>query len=111
MRRLAIAGLMYHFYDNTRKHMKITESSEKEAMLIHYAGGECRRLLKKLEKPKEGDKYVKAKSALTSYFSPKMNRVYLMNCVQQLKQKAGETMDSFHMHIKEKVTPNEAEKT
>ena len=53
--------------------MKITESSEKEAILIHYAVGECRRLL---EKPKESNKYVKTKSALTSYFSPKMNRVY-----------------------------------
>ena len=34
-----------------------------------------------------------------------MNRVFLTNSLHQIKQKQGETMDSFHMRIKEKVTP------
>ena len=34
-----------------------------------------------------------------------MNRVYLMNSLHQVRQNTGETIDSFHMRIQEKLVP------
>ena len=91
--------------------MKVKEAEDKKAMLVHYAGGDVRKLLKKLPEIPGEDKtvYETAKEALTSYFSPKMNRVYLMYALLQLKQKPGETMDSFHMRVQEKMKPIDLE--
>ena len=85
--------------------MKV-DKKDKKAMLLHYAGADVRKLLKKLPdaQTSEGDAYQKARQALNDYFAPKMNRVYLMNMVQQVKQKPNESVDSVHMRVKEKMT-------
>jgi hypothetical protein len=49
--------------------MKV-EKKDRKAMLIHYAGAEVRKLLKKLPEASEGDTYTKAITALNSYFAP-----------------------------------------
>ena len=95
------------------KAMKITEPENKEAMLKHYVGGEARKLLKKLPAlplTQEGeeastDAYEIARQKFNNYFAPKMNRVYLMDSLQQMKQNPGETVDSFYMRVQENINP------
>ena len=79
-------------------------------MIVHYAGGEVRKLLKKhpecTDLPTGRDKpdvYEKAQSTLHECFSPKMNRVYLMNALHQVKQKTREAVDTFYMRVQETV--------
>ena len=84
--------------------LKVKEKKDKRAMLKHYIGSEGRKLLSKLDNTGGDDDYDTPVKALTGYFAPKMNRVFLMNSLHQIKQKPGETMDSFHMRIKEKIT-------
>ncbi len=91
--------------------MKVTDKEDKKAMLVHYAGNEVRKLLKKLPSSTdlmtgtgEEDVYEAAKITLDTYFAPKMNRIYLMNSLHQIKQKQGETVDTFYMRVQEKYT-------
>ena len=85
--------------------MQVRDSARKFNLLNHYIGSTTRKLLKKLDNNGvDNTDYEKASKALNDYFSPKMNRVYLMNTVQQLKQQVGESMDNFHMRVKEKMT-------
>ena len=84
--------------------MSVKEDKDKCAMFLHYMGSSTRKLLKKLDdNGVEDEDFKQAKTALTSYFAPKMNRVYIMNSIQQLHQKQGESMDNFHMKVKEKI--------
>ena len=91
------------------KAMKVGDD-DKHAMLTHYVGTEVRKLMKKLPDPTgentPTDAYEKAKGKLDEYFAPKMNRVYLMNSLHQVRQNTGETTsDSFHMRIQKKLVP------
>ena len=74
-------------------------------MLKHYIGKEGRKVLGKFYNTGRVDDYYAPAKALTGYFAPKRNRVILMNSLHQIKQNPEETLDSFHMRIKEKVTP------
>ena len=47
---------------------------------------------------------------MTKYFSPEMNRVYLMNSLHQVKQLPGESIDNFHMRVREKMAHLDVEK-
>ena len=82
--------------------MKVPDTDQK-AMLYHYIGGDARKLLKKLPGGEDCD-YDTALELLNEYLATQMNRVYLMNTLQQVKQKSGETMDSFYMRVKEKMS-------
>ena len=81
--------------------MKVPETEQK-AMLYHYIGGDVRKLLKKLPGGEDCD-YDTALELLNEYLAPQMNRVYLMNTLQQVKL-SGETTDSFYMRVKEKMS-------
>ena len=82
--------------------MKVPDTDQK-AMLYHYIGGDARKLLKKLPGGEDCN-YDTALELLNEYLALQMNRVYLMNTLQQVKQKSGETMDSFYMRVKEKMS-------
>ena len=77
------------------KAMKVGDD-DKHAMLTHYVGTEVRKLMKKLPDPTgenmPTDAYEKVKGKLDEYFAPKMNRVYLMNSLHQVRQNTGETI-------------------
>ena len=88
--------------------MKVTDKEDKKAMLVHYAGGNVHKLLKTLPTPESADReevYKTAITTLTDYFAPKMNSVYLMNSLQQVRQNPGETVDAFYMRVQEKAEP------
>ena len=90
---------------------QVKESKDKYALLYHYIGQNVRSILKKLDKNGSGNEdYKEAKAALDGYFKPKMNRIYLMHVLHQCKQGQEETMDSFHMRVKEAMVPLELEK-
>ena len=72
-------------------------------MLLYYIGSDTRKIfLKKLDntgvegEDGVGDLY-KAESRLQAYFVPKMNTVYRMNVLQNIKQSQSETVHSFYM--------------
>ena len=55
--------------------MLVKDKKDQHAMLVHYIGQHCRKLLKKLpNNGTEEEDYVKAKKALTDYFTPTMNK-------------------------------------
>ena len=83
--------------------MGISDNKEKFVKLYHYLNS-TRKVLKKLdENGIEKKDYEKAKTALSDYFSPKRNSIYLLNQLYHMKQNQGESMDSFHMRVKDKV--------
>ena len=63
--------------------MKVPDTDQK-AMLYHYIGGDVRKLLKKLPGGEDCD-YDTALELLKEYLALQMNRVYLMNTLQQVK--------------------------
>ena len=89
------------------KAMKIDSETDKRNMLLYYVGSDTRKILKKLDNTgvegQDGE-YTKPKAALQSYFVPKMNKVYLMNVLQNIKQSESETVDSFYMRVKAAVS-------
>ena len=85
--------------------MTITTEGRKRDMLIHYIGTGGRKLLKRLEDtgtPGEVGEYNKPVKALTDHFTPKLNRVYLMNMLHQMQQGPTESIDNFHIRVCEK---------
>ena len=73
-------------------------------LFYHYIGPESRIVLKQCsENGMDSSDYGKAKKALTDRFSPSLNRMYQMNILYDIKQNEGESMDSFHQRVKEKV--------
>ena len=79
------------------KAMKVTGEEDQRSMLLHYAGQDIRKLIKKLPDAGTETEYKKAVTALDKYFKPKMNNVYLMNLLHQTKQEPGESTDSFYI--------------
>lgn len=82
--------------------MRITDDSHQRSLLLHYSGSETRRLVKQLTATV--NTYTELKTALDTYFAPKRNRVFLMHQLHQLEQLKGETVDSFHVRIREQVS-------
>ena len=86
--------------------MKINSETDKRNMLLYYVGSDTRKILKKLDNTgvegQDGE-YTKPKAALQAYFVSKMNKVYLMNVLQNIKQSESETVDSFYMRVKAAV--------
>lgn len=87
------------------KAMKIASTEDRRAMLLHYIGTDVRKLFKKLENTGDDNDYDSAVAALSKYFAPTMNRIYLMNHLQQTSQQPSESMDSFHMRVRERMEP------
>ena len=85
--------------------MQVTDCNLKKSWLTHFGGQDVRKLLKKLDQSEGDNVYDKAVKALTKFFAPQMNRVYLMNSFLQVKQRPSETVDSFYMRVKEKAEP------
>ena len=75
------------------KAMKVATEEDKQDPLLHYGGNDIRKLMKKLpvHAPAEGV-YKGLVKTLNGYFAPKLNRVYLMSTLHQLRP--GENIDS-----------------
>ena len=69
-------------------------------------GQDCRKVFKQLENNglDTGD-YALAKTALTTHFAPNQKDLFLMNQFLTTEQLDGETMDNYHIRLKEKITP------
>ena len=93
--------------------MQIESEKDLRKMLSYYIGPQTRKIIKGLDNIgsiDDGDCYSRLKNALNDHFKPKLNRVYGMNTLHQIRQKAGETIDNFHIRVKEKVAAIEIEK-
>ena len=83
--------------------MQLTEERDKFSKLYHYLGN-TRKTLKKLDSNGiAGKSYTDAKTALTSYFCPKRNVIYLFNQLYTMRQQENESMDMFYMRVKDQV--------
>ena len=89
------------------KAMKMDSETDKRNMLLFYIGSDTRKILKKLDNTGvegQGGEYTKPKAALQAYSVPKMNKVYLINVLQNIKQSESETVDSCYMRVKAAVS-------
>ena len=83
--------------------MQLTEERDKFSKLYHYLGN-TRKTLKKLDSNGiAGKSYTDAKTALTSYFCPKRNVIYLFTQLYTMRQQENESMDMFYMRVKDQV--------
>ena len=76
--------------------MKITEDKQKRALLLHYGGSEVDEIFDTLQDVGEDKDYKKVVEKLTAHFSPQVDATYEVYNFRQVKQKDGETLDSFH---------------
>jgi len=80
--------------------MKVTDGSEKFDKLYHYLGS-TRKTLKKLSSNGIAARdYTAAKKALTEYYCPQRNTIYLLNQLHHMRQKNEESMDAFYMRVR-----------
>ena len=91
------------------KAMKIDSEADKRNMLLYYIGSDTPKIFQKKNLDNTGvevedGEYTKPKAALQAYLVPKMNKVYLMNVLQNIKQSEAETVDSFYMRLKAAVS-------
>ena len=83
--------------------MCLTNDQDKFSKLYHYLGN-TRRTLKKLDDNGIQQKsYTSAKTALTTYFCPKHNVIFLCNQLYTMRQNENEPMDVFYMRVKEQA--------
>jgi hypothetical protein len=95
--------------------MKITDQKEQRKMLVYYIGNSGRKIIKRLPAADVGtgtedNCYTLITTALDNHFKPKLNRVFGMNMLHQLRQRSGETIDNFLIRVREKVAAIEFEK-
>ena len=76
-----IDNLEYNF-----KYFKIEDAETKKAALMVYGGESLRKIHNNLPDPSSGDEFVKAKTKLTKYFSPKKNIDYLIYQFREIVQ-------------------------
>ena len=80
--------------------MEVTEDKQKRALLLHYGGPEVDEIFDTLQDVGEDKDYKRLKlkvvEKLTARFSPQVNATYEVYNFRQVKQKDGETLDSFH---------------
>ena len=82
------------------------DKPHKYKLLFHYMGQDCRKVFKRLENNGLGTgDYDLAKTALTTHFAPNQKDLFLMNQFLMTEQLDGETMDNYHIRLKEKITP------
>ena len=68
------------------KYFKIEDAETKKAALTVYGGESLRKFYNNLPDPSSGDVFVKAKTKLTKYFSPKKNIDYLIYQFREIVQ-------------------------
>ena len=80
--------------------MEVTEDKQKRALLLHYGSPEVDEIFDTLQDVGEDKDYKKLKlkvvEKLTARFYPQVNATYEVYNFRQVKQKDGETLDSFH---------------
>lgn len=87
--------------------LNITDEGRKKQLLSYYIGKNCRKIFKELP---DTDTYAKAKEALNKHFNPKSNKVFSMNTVYNLTQNTNESMDNFHVRVKNAVSKVDLDK-
>ena len=93
--------------------MSVTEQKNRRTMLLYYMGGSTRKVVKRLDnigQDTDEDCYEKIITALNNHFTPKLNRVYGMNMLQQVRQRPGETIDNYLVRVKEKIAAIQIDK-
>ena len=66
------------------KCFKIEDAEAKKAAMMVYGGESLRKIHNNLPDPSSGDVFVKAKTKLTKYFSPKKNIDYLIHQFREI---------------------------
>ena len=80
---------------------------------MYYVGGSTRKVVKRLDnigQDTDEDCYGKIITALNNHFTPKLNRVYGMNMLQEVRQRPGETIDNYLAGVKEKIAAIQIDK-
>ena len=80
--------------------MGITDDKQKRALLLYYRGPEGDEIFETLQDVGEDKDYNKAVEKLTTYLNPQVNTTYEVYNFRQVKQKDGETLDSFHTRLR-----------
>ena len=91
-----INNLEYNF-----KCFKIEVAEAKKAALMVYGGESLRKINNNLPDPSSGDVFVKAKTKLTKYFSPKKNIDYLIYQFREIVQGDNEPFLTFVNRLRE----------
>lgn len=82
--------------------MRVSDDEEKMSLFRYYLGSDGRKLLKTFSSADQKD-FKSASKALTGYFSPAMNDVFLMTGLLQEKQESGESMNVFYRRVLRKA--------
>ena len=83
--------------------MCLTNDHDKFSKLYHYLGNTCRTLKKLDDNGIQQKSYTSTKTALTTYFCPKRNVIFLCNQLYTMRQNDDEPMDVFYMRVNEQV--------
>ena len=81
--------------------MHITDTTQKRALLLHYAGPDVDDIFETLSDTGEAKDYKKAVECLNAYFVPKHNTVYEEYQFRQAKQRDGETLATYHTRLRQ----------
>ena len=93
--------------------IRVTTEKDKRKMLFYYLDSATHKVIKRLDgvSPEDAaDCYTSLRTALNSYFKPKLKRVYGMNMLQHVIQQQDESIDNYLLLVKEKVAAIEIEK-
>ena len=81
--------------------MDIKDPTRRRALLLYLAGPEVETIFDNLPETGESKDFDKAVEKLTEYFSPKKNIMYETHVFRQAQQREDETLDQFHMRLRE----------
>lgn len=77
----------------------ISDDKQKRSLLLYYAGQEVSDIFETL--PQQGTTYAQAENCLKTHFCPKKNLEYERFRFREAKQQSGESMDTFHMKLRQ----------
>ena len=83
---------------------KITGDGRKKALLLHYGGEQLFEIYKSFtNEDTENADFNKMVDLLTEYFAPQKNTDYQIHLFRKIKQREGESIDSFHSKLRRVV--------
>ena len=88
-------------FTNMMVAMDVQSRARQKALLLHYAGEQVFEIFETLPDTSDAsDDFEKACEKLTTYFSPKKNMEYEVYQFRKQKQEIGESLDTYHTHLR-----------
>lgn len=86
-------------FENYLSAIAVNDEGQKRALLLHAVGSTIFDIFVNL--PNRGTTYEQAKTALTAYFKPKVNREYERAVFRRMRQESGEKIDAYHTRLRQ----------